>query len=80
KTSYVDDFSKNRQEVQDALLARQQPQMDRDKAALEQRLADQGITIGSKAYQSSMDDYGRSANDARLAAVLAGGQEQSRLA
>lgn len=80
KTSYVDDFSADKQKVQDALMSRLQPSLDKDRAALEQRLANQGIQIGSQAYKDAMDDYGRTSNDARTSTLLAAGQEQSRLA
>lgn len=77
--SYGGDFADQRDEVQNALMERMQPGQDRDLARLEARLASQGLRLGSEAYQAAMDDYGRSVNDARLGAILAGGQEQSRL-
>lgn len=78
--TYGTDFSADRQRVEDAIMSRAQSGLDSDRKALEQRLADQGITIGSAAYQAAMDDYGRQVNDMRTSAILAGGQEQSRLA
>ena len=51
----------------DALYQRMQPQFDRDQAALDTRLANQGIAIGSEAYGSAQDDIGRQRTDARLA-------------
>lgn len=69
----------SRKRIEDALFARMQPQMDRDRSNLEQRLADQGIGYGSKAYGSAMDDLGRNVADTRLATVAAGGQEESRV-
>jgi len=60
-------------------MGRAQGGLDNDRRALEARLADQGIEIGSAAYQSAMDDYGRQVNDMRTSAILAGGQEQSRM-
>ncbi len=80
QTSYVDDFGKQEQEIQDGLMSRLQPSLDKDRAALEQRLANQGILIGSQAYKDAMDDFGRTSNDARTSTLLAAGQEQSRLA
>lgn len=77
--TYGTDFSADRQRVEDAIMSRAQSGLDSDRRALEQRLADQGIGIGSAAYQSAMDDYGRQVNDMRTSAILAGGQEQSRL-
>jgi hypothetical protein len=56
------------------LIDRNQPQMDRDRANLEQRLANQGISVGSPAYQAAMDQYQRSVNDFRLGAQAQGQQ------
>lgn len=80
KTSYVDDFSQDRQRVEDTLMTRLQTGLDKDRLAMEQRLADQGIQSGSQGYKNAMDDYSRSKNDARSSAILSAGQEQSRLA
>lgn len=77
--TYGTDFSQDRQRVEDALMERMQGGLTRDKSALEDRLASQGIQMGSAAYQAAMGDYGRQTNDARLGAILAGGQEQSRM-
>jgi hypothetical protein len=46
---------------------------------MEQRMADQGIPQGSEAYNRGADELGRQRNDARQQAILAGGQEQSRM-
>jgi hypothetical protein len=56
------------------LISRNQPQMDRDLASLNQRLANQGISVGSPAYQAAMDQYQRSVNDFRLGAETQGQQ------
>ncbi len=77
--SYGTDFSADRQRVEDAIMGRMQGGMDRDRGQLEDRLASQGIGIGSEAYQAAMDDLNRGVNDARLGAVISGGQEQSRM-
>ena len=69
-----------RDQVENALMSRMQPQIDRDRAALETRLANQGIGYGSEAYSGAMDDFNRGVNDARLGAITQAGQEQSRLA
>lgn len=68
-----------RRAVSESLLARMSPQMDRDRAALETRLANQGIGIGSEAYNAAIDEMNRSATDARLAADAAAGGEMQRL-
>ena len=75
----ANDYSHDRQRVEDAIMSRAQGGLDRDRKALEARLADQGIEIGSAAYGAAMDDYGRNVNDMRTSAILAGGQEQSRM-
>ena len=54
-----------------ALLKRNQPQADQRLAALETRLANQGIGYGSEAWQRAMDDYNRGQNDFGIAAQLA---------
>lgn len=77
--SYGGDFSEERQRVEDALMDRMQPLLDRDREALEARLASQGLRYGAEAYQDAFGDFNRQTNDARLAAILNAGQEQSRL-
>ena len=79
RTSYGSDFSADRRRVERTLMDRMQPGLDQDRAALEQRLADQGIQYGTAAYEAAMGDMGRQTNDARMSAILAGGDEQSRL-
>lgn len=74
------DFSADRQAVTDALLSRMNPQLDRDRAGLENQLVNQGFVRGTAAFDSQMDQANRQANDARQQAISAGGQEQSRLA
>lgn len=78
--SYGTDFSEDRQRVEDALLERLNPGLERDKSALEARLASQGIRVGSEAYSAALADFGQQTNDARLSAILGAGEEQSRLA
>ena len=68
-----------RDQVEAALMGRLDPYLQRDRDALETRLAGQGIQLGSEAYSRAMDDYARGANDARLGVIGAAGQEQSRL-
>jgi hypothetical protein len=75
----ADNFSADRQRVEDSLMARMNPQLGIERKNVEQRLADQGIRYGSQAYASAMDDYNRQANDARFAAVGQAGAEQQRM-
>lgn len=77
--TYGTDFSADRQRTEDAMFSRLNPQIDRQRAAEETRLQNQGIRVGSTAWQSAMDDFNRGVNDQRTGIVLAGGQEQSRL-
>jgi hypothetical protein len=74
-----DNFSADRLRVEDSLNQRLNPQLQKERANIEQRLADQGIRYGSQAYTSAMDDYNRQANDQRLAVTAQGGQEQQRM-
>ncbi|WP_448206493.1 hypothetical protein [Azospirillum sp. sgz302134] len=73
------DFSADRDKVQQALLARLTPYMDQRRQQLSAQLANQGITLGSEAWQAGQDDLGRQENDLNLAAVAQAGQEQQRL-
>jgi hypothetical protein len=75
----ADDFSSDRMRVENSLYDRMNPQLDRERANVEQRLADQGIRYGSPAYAAAMDDYNRQANDLRLGVTQAGGAEQQRM-
>lgn len=75
----ADDFSADRLRVEEAILDRLNPQIERDRAALQSRLANQGLTQGSQAYNQGIDELNRQVNDQRMQAILAGGQEQSRL-
>lgn len=61
----------------DAILQRLQPQMDRDRAALQASLANQGFVTGSEGYNSALDENNRARNDAYLAADAQGGSEMA---
>lgn len=60
-----------------------QPEIQRQRAALETSLANQGIALGSDVYRKEMDRFERGIqnqlNDLSLGAVTAGRQEDSRL-
>lgn len=75
----ADDFEKSRRRVEEALFSRLEPKIADDREALISRLANQGITQGSEAYRGAFDDFQHGVTDARMQALLAGGQEQSRL-
>jgi hypothetical protein len=74
------DWSTDRLRVENALNSRMNPQLDRDRASLENTLVNQGFSRGSEAFNTNMDEFNRQANDARMQSIVAGGQEQSRLA
>lgn len=76
----ADDWSADRQRVEEALLSRVNPSYERDRSNLEANLRSRGIGVGTVAYDRAMDEINRSATDSRYQAVLAGGQEQSRMA
>lgn len=73
------DFSEDRRRVEEALYARLNPQLDRDRAALETRLVNAGYRRGSEGWDRAVDEANRQANDARMGVIRAGGEEQSRL-
>jgi hypothetical protein len=63
----------------DSIIRRNQPLMDRDQAALNTRLANQGIFGGSEAYSNAQKDEATKVNDFRLGAQQnAQQQEQSQ--
>lgn len=56
------------------LIDRNQPQQSADLASLQQRLADQGISVNDPAYQNAMRSYNSGVNDFRLGAENQGQQ------
>lgn len=73
-------YEASRKSVEDALYSRLNPQLQQARSARETDLANRGIRIGSAAYDRAMQGVGQNENDARQQVVLAGGQEQSRMA
>lgn len=57
------------------MLQRQQPRLDQDRAALETSLANQGITLGSQAYNDAIGLFDQRVNDLNLAADIGAGNE-----
>jgi hypothetical protein len=64
-----------RQKVEEGLLTRMNPQLDRDRSALETKLINQGLVRGSEAFNQALDESNRQANDARTQVFLASGAE-----
>jgi hypothetical protein len=75
----ADNYSADRQRVEDSLMARMNPQLQIEKQGIQQQLADQGIRYGSQAYSDAMMNYSRQADDARWGAIQNAGQEQQRM-
>ena len=69
------DFTDYRNQVEQGLNSRLEPQLARDENATRARLANSGLTQGSAAWNSEMDRLGRQANDARTQVMLASGGE-----
>lgn len=63
----------DRQHYEDALMARMNPQLERDRAAIDSKLATQGVMPGSEAYREAIALSDRQANDARYGAILNAG-------
>ncbi len=75
----ANDFSQDRQKVEDALMSRMQPNIDRDRASMEANLANRGLSMGSRAYSAAEGDFQQGVNDARMSAILGAGDEQARM-
>jgi hypothetical protein len=75
----ADNFSADRQRVEEAMYQRMSPQLELDRQRLEQRLADQGIRYGDPAYQNAMSDFNRQLTDVRLGITTQAGAEQQRM-
>lgn len=60
------------QTAQDAIMSRLQPDLAKQEESLRARLANQGIGIGSDAYQRESDLAGRNRNDLEMQAALRG--------
>lgn len=67
-----------RQNVRDSMIARLQPDFDRDREALNSQLANQGIGYGSNAYDDAFRTYDNSVNDARLSADVQAGNQMAQ--
>jgi hypothetical protein len=76
----ADDFGDDRRRVEDALMQRMQPYLDQRREQERTRLTNMGFADpASQGYSRAMDEVYRSENDARMAAILSAGDEQSRL-
>lgn len=80
ETSYIDDFSEDRQRVEDGLMGRLNTQFDEDLDGMRTQLLNRGVQEGTEAFDREMRNFEDRRTRARLDAMLAAGQEQSRLA
>ena len=60
----LDVNAETEKKIYDLGASRLDPRMQRDQAALESRLANQGIQVGSEAYTNAMSDFNQGKNDA----------------
>ena len=79
QTYGANDFSADRQRVEDALMARMNPYIEQDREGLRTQLTNQGFQEGTEGYDRAMDRFERGVSDQRLGAILNAGSEQSRL-
>lgn len=63
----------------DSIIGRIQPTIDANRSALENKLANQGIEVGSEAYTNAMRDFNSSVNDQYTSASMQAAGEQNRL-
>jgi hypothetical protein len=73
------DYSADRQRHEDALMARMDPSLQQQQEALNASLSNQGIGYGTAAFNDAQLTQAQRENDARMAAILAGGTEQQRM-
>jgi hypothetical protein len=72
-------YAKQKDDVVNALMQRYNTQQAPERAKQEAQLAARGLSPGSANWGSVQDTQNRQDTDASMAALLAGGQEQSRL-
>lgn len=65
-----------RDKITNAYIERLQPMLDQQRSAMDTKLANQGINMGSQAWRADQDSFNRGLNDQRIAALLAGDREQ----
>ncbi len=69
------DMEDYRNKTEQALLARANPQLQKDYDMLENKLVNQGVVRGSAAFNDAIDERNRASNDARNQIFLASGNE-----
>lgn len=76
-TRSINPDTTSRNAVENALFARLNPQLERDRAQLDTKLQNEGFVRGTEGYNQALDEFNRQANDARLQVTAQGGQEQA---
>lgn len=71
------DFATGRQQVEDALMSRMDPQLQKQGDDLQRQLAARGVMQGSAAYDRAMQNFGQTQNDARMSAIINAGQQEA---
>jgi Chaperone of endosialidase len=77
-TNFNQDGSLDRDRVEKALNDRMNPQLQKQRTALHDSLINRGMREGTQAYNDAIDGAGRQENDARLAVIAQGGNEQNQ--
>lgn len=77
-TPFNEDGSLDRARVEQSLNDRLNPQLQRNREAMHTQLINRGVREGTQAYDDAMGNIGRQENDARLAVIAQGGNEQSQ--
>lgn len=75
----LSDAATNRQAAANAMYGRIAPQQEQQRAALDARLRNQGLTPGSEAWTNAWREYGMQENDLRLAVDAQAGSEMNRV-
>lgn len=66
------------QKYSDLLMQRLNPDLDAQQAALDTKLANQGLTAGSEGWGTGQQQFAKQRNDANIGAQLAGAQVQNQ--
>jgi Chaperone of endosialidase len=77
-TNFNQDGSLDRDRVEKALNDRMNPQLQKQRTALHDSLINRGMREGTQAYNDAIDGASRQENDARLAVIAQGGNEQNQ--
>lgn len=74
----LSDFNDQRDRTEQALASRLNPYLDRQQSELDNKLANQGVDLGSEAYGTAQNLFGQQKNDAYTQLILQANAEQGR--